>query len=567
MTIIQEIIAINKKLEKKNSVPMAVFLDAKIKQLRESLNNLQPANIPIIKNNLKVVSEFYRNVYQCYAVHKSPADLTQLLDEAMDYSFLEFFKIAVTRQISIMRFILQENPVICRLYTDLFVTNLFLITNKIQQISRPESLFFKTRVLEYINDFYEYLGDYGWLVEHYDSPATAKGNLVEIFCKANGKVNYLERAMPMRHAKERQLLRNMQGLKHFYSEIKKCNPDEPLQLTSLESILAFCEKLAVNKLGYLVNDDKMDLLIAIKSNNLTKVKEIVMLDPWIISRNFGECAPADEMGFTPLMFAAKYSKTAKMLDEGLFFPHKNRLDKIKHIHVRTQSSDKFFDAYNSLMIAARWGSDSVFVYLLDLMAGYVKNDPGAALTLLNCICHTYFKVPEANASFTQLASILKFNNFKNDNVFAYIADHIPNLVRGGACTSLMRLNGVVDSYLQVAQTNNYFMGLIDLIKYGSRIKHEVILAESIFTDSAQNKMTALLKLRLENEICKTPTSVIVNNKKRGREEGSIANEETRQPKTQSQALSTHVFSLFGAGNKQDIPTQNNKRQKGFSYNA
>jgi hypothetical protein len=110
-----------------------------------------------------------------------------------------------------------------------------------------------------------------------------------------------------------------------------------------------------------------DLVIAIKVNDKSQVRDIITKNHLIIHRYFESAYLPNEISFTPLMIAAKYAVDAEMINTIMFGLSSKEKILLMKIVARSQSRFTAYENWNSMMVAAKWAHSSVFKALFLLL--------------------------------------------------------------------------------------------------------------------------------------------------------------------------------------------------------
>ncbi|MES2217132.1 MAG: hypothetical protein V4501_01840 [Pseudomonadota bacterium] len=346
------------------------------------------SNKKINENTEPLIVNFYLATYKYYLISDeliSNPELLKLLNNGPEAALLESFKFALARQLEITANIknnLDRDPEQDRQLCDMFINNLCFIRAQKNNITNVFNPFIRQTIAEYFLSYLEFLNDHGWTI------CFPEYELSEEQRKT------LKQNPTLLKSHEPALARNFEEFKQFFREYAK----ESAQFhwgnkQSLENLLLFCNniKLTANDKFVCVND-WLRLVDAIKTERLVIIEEIVITDPTIIATSHANNFCDDEKNFTPLMIAAKYCQDEDVL-KTLLAPQKTKKEKTNHITLRPTDSSEPINTYNSLMIAARWGSPLVFEYLLSIISSQIKTLDNVKL-LVECICFNYLPVDQ-----------------------------------------------------------------------------------------------------------------------------------------------------------------------------
>jgi hypothetical protein len=431
----------------------------------------------VTDTNLYIIEAFYQSVFnfrlKIYGIFHP--QLHAAIAAGARYAPLNFLIIAIQYQIDLTSAIQKniknaDNDTIAT-YTDAFVGNVFLIHTIARTFPTEATNIVKEKIQEYIVAYSEYLTDHGWTIAlpHYERDNQQLMELNDeyrvdveqlkeekniIIDKLNKKYLAQEKSnadsgetnpritMKLKRRREefdKQIaiqpltfksfcpiksdidLTNRIGLKRFFAEI-----DNELLYThtygldnTLENLIAFCNKVIFYKDGHATADTIEVLISAIKTEDVQTIQNIVIPNANIVSIACPMSLTADEVGFTPLMIAAKYCANPHTLEKGLFVGQKNKTDKARFINCK---ADHEPNKYNSLMVAARWGTPKIFAYLFDIAApSFNLSKFDSILPLLECICMPYLKyhqnVEARKALLTILATMLLTGNTNYQLIF------------------------------------------------------------------------------------------------------------------------------------------------------
>jgi hypothetical protein len=255
-----------------------------------------------------------------------------------------------------------------------FIANTLKRTSKaIYDLDGQNSNYCKIVLNQYVAYIRESLEDYGWLFSENEKPSV--DSMKKIF----------KRIFASEHS-----ARNTP----FVNTIE----------TTLESFNRFCNAIYLDANGIFSADTVEILLHAIKMQDTSKMKAIVAKDRTLLTRVYSLNNSIDELGFTPLMYAAKYGH-ADIIRDGLFFILKGKKEISIYLSNKIKDENSQFQSYNLLMIAARWGKSDTFAYFLQTMT------PRAVMVMLeplfSALVTPYASNAEANKTFKKIYAIFK----------------------------------------------------------------------------------------------------------------------------------------------------------------
>ncbi len=148
------------------------------------------------------------------------------------------------------------------------------------------------------------------------------------------------------------------------------------------------------------------MLPALKNDDLATIIAIVTADPSCINRAYPLNRTMDEIGFTPVMYAAKHCHSASSITEGLFGRMKGKKEILTHLTNKLTHKDSPIYNYNVLMIAAKHGDSKIFAALLK----YVSENKSFFNNLLikkilEALCSSYLGTEDGKKCLNQLLKI------------------------------------------------------------------------------------------------------------------------------------------------------------------
>jgi hypothetical protein len=249
--------------------------------------------------------------------------------------------------------------------------------------------FINKKIDEYIALYFDFLSDYGWTVA-----------LTE-FIETVDDEQYIAKAKA----------RNLIGFVTFFKNLSTKSQTSQFIIETnhtLEDFLEFCNSIIVSKEG-LYQSRNIDYLVeVIKLDDAQALTDIVISDPSMIAKTCPSNSCQDEIGFTPLMKAAKYSQNEATI-KALFLHQPTKGEKITHIQVKAAFCQAPVNNYDSMMIAAFWGNPKIFQYLFTIVSSKVKT-LDQLKNILECICAGY--LPSTNNRNEQVQQ--QFLNYKKD---------------------------------------------------------------------------------------------------------------------------------------------------------
>jgi hypothetical protein len=374
------------------------------------------------KNRL-VFIKFYQRAYDYFAriYDKDNSELLIIIKEGFKLDYLTFFKVAVARQIELTAEIKQNiatyTPEQQQLYYHAFFENFYFIQLNSRNLPAHFNAFTQNQIQTYIALYLEYLSDHGWTVRfpEFNLPLGEMKECDEGKFKPDSR-NPANADMSFLVSREEAETDNFKEYKRYFKEISQHSRTDNISILSraFEDLLTFC-----NTIGFSGNEQKSEnieqLIEAIKQDDVAIIRNIVITDTTIISRLCPDTFVADEIGFTPLIMAAKYCKNADTLEQGLFCAMKNKADRLRYLSSKTSNPCKPINSYNSLLVAARWGTPAVFKYIFSLVHGerIKPENRSAMLTILECICLPHLGYSEFHNVTMRQQQIKSRNEFLN----------------------------------------------------------------------------------------------------------------------------------------------------------
>jgi hypothetical protein len=379
---------------KKNDIARRNTVDAQINSNRERIGARDV--FPIEETEMQI-ADFYLKVHEHYKKHH-PAFNEQLVAIANEALYIDSFtalKIAVKCLLDCITYVNQHlSDFDVNNYTkfaDIIANYFDVITQAKKYIPWPQDSLLKTSVLEYISYLQENFDDFGWVM-------------------MNGQVMSFKENETSEAATEQgsKSLKD-QGLKKFFSLFENLpNKHSPFKSSILKTLTEFDKftQSISNPERVTANMEIECLLPALKDDDLATIKNIVTADPGCIGRTYPLNRTMDEIGFTPLMYAAKHCRKASSITEGLLGGIKGKKEILAYLTNKITDPNSLIVNYNVLMIAAKHGDSKIFAALLNYVAtskAFLNN--AMIEKILKALCSSYLGTEDGDKCFNQLLTI------------------------------------------------------------------------------------------------------------------------------------------------------------------